>query len=310
MSSKNKSSDKSNKSAYISIRQFFQPYYRPKLKQSKTNKFFNSFIGMLIRRLNLMDEYEKSLENVELDEKELSLIDDTNNEINLSDTEVKDIQNELDKIDVKNNLNFSNNDDEVVVVKEKKKPQSTEYGSDEVFEKSSSVNVLHMIKVKKPLDKVYLLKYKPKKDELWYFHDKTRHQVFARFEPESGMRYKDRNSGKRRKLTALIYPKNVGEFDRTHVVPFGYHGSENDPRLVIGWDSNQNRVALNKFEQQIKAINQPIYWFTDIRRTSYGAVWRYAIFSVENGQLIDKLVVSFGNRKQPVRFFWKEDNLV
>lgn len=294
------------RSLYVRFRQFFQPYWRPRVRKNFFQRAFYSIADLFTK--SEQDYYEEYELEDELED-EIDQLGDNNKEEILDDAvisekDAKDAKKKLDLVDIHNDVDYSTKS---VLQDVPKKTFSTEYGPDDVFVASQPVNNLKIIEVKKPLDKAYLLKYKPKNDEAWYYHDKDRHQIFARFEPKSGYRHKDRDSAARRKLTALIYPKNVGIFDRTHIIPFGYHGSENDARLVIGWDSKQNRTPLNNFEQEIKALDEPIYWFTDIRRTPYGAIWRYAIFSAADGRLIKKIVLTYGDRRKPVRFFWRRN---
>lgn len=143
------------------------------------------------------------------------------------------------------------------------------------------------------LDKAIFFKKKPSPNKIWYFHNLQKHQIFAYLPKGSGYLYdKGRSDSERRKLKPLIYPLENGRFDRTHILPIGYHGSEKDPRLVIGWDSDQNRNELNKFEQRNKARNEDIYWFTSIERMPFGAKWTYKVYSVNTLELLDSLSVS------------------
>lgn len=142
----------------------------------------------------------------------------------------------------------------------------------------------------KPLDNAIFFKKKPSPFKIWYYHDGKKHQIFAYLPAGSAfMNDKKRSSKDRKKLKPLIYPLDCGRFDRTHILPIGYHSSENDPRLVIGWDSDQNRNELNKFEQRNKARKEDIYWLTSIEKTDFGARWTYKIYSVKTSNLIDSL---------------------
>lgn len=60
----------------------------------------------------------------------------------------------------------------------------------------------------------------------------------------------------------MLYPEGKEAFDRTHIVPIGFHGTESDNRLLVGWNSNQNRVQINKFEKKVRKFND--------RKRSYG----------------------------------------
>ena len=126
----------------------------------------------------------------------------------------------------------------------------------------------------------------PAYDNIWCFHSRDLHQVYGHFKPKAGFRFKTRSNKKRRQLKPLIFPIQNKPFDRTHLIPIGYHNSENDKRLLIGWDSKDNRGPFNKFEQKQKKRSIPIYWFTEVKKSPAGAVWTYKIFS-EDGTEID-----------------------
>lgn len=128
----------------------------------------------------------------------------------------------------------------------------------------------------------------PGYDTIWCYHDDKMHQVLGHFKANAGYRYKDRNDKKRKQLKPLIFPRQNKPFDRTHLIPIGYHNSENDQRLLIGWDSKQNRGPFNTFEQRQKQRMIPIYWFTQVERTPVGARWTFRIFS-EQGAILDEL---------------------
>jgi len=125
----------------------------------------------------------------------------------------------------------------------------------------------------KSLDNAIKLKTKPKKNRIWVYHDKDRHQLFAHLDVRSGFKCKTRNDELRRNMVPWIKPKVKKKYDRTHVLPIGYHGSDGDPRLIIGWDSEHNQNELKNFEFRNKKRDEPIYWFTDIRKDKYGATW-------------------------------------
>lgn len=283
----------SDKSHYVAFRQFFQPYYRPR------ETWFTRLVNRVKSMFTSRNKYDIDDETYDDDDND-NVTFDNSDVYDASTDETDEIDNQLSQIDVTYDSNDSAGNKHVT-------KRKTQYDNNDVFMRSQRVNTVDIIDVSKPLDKAYLLKHKPAADEVWYYHDGTRHQLYARFEPRSGYRHKERDSAARRKLNALVYPINAGVFDRTHTIPIGYHGSENNSKLLIGWSSSQNRKELNDFEQKAKALNEPIYWFTDVRKSPYGAVWRYAIFSAVDNRLIDKLVLQFGSRKKPVRFHWRRD---
>lgn len=162
--------------------------------------------------------------------------------------------------------------------------------------------MVKLMEYKKPMDKCYKFKNKPKDDEIWYYRDKNRHQIMAKFQAGCGYRFKSehRDDLERKKLKPLIYPIQNSPFDRTHLVPFGYHGLENDQILVVGWNSDQNRNEFSEFEQRQKVRKVPIYWITDIRRTTTGVRWRYIILNADTNEVLDVLKTSMN-----CEFKWK-----
>lgn len=140
-----------------------------------------------------------------------------------------------------------------------------------------------------PLDKAIEFQNKPSANRVWCYHDRTRHQIFAHLTPQSGFEFRERDNAKRRKLEPMLYPTDVGVFDRTHVLPIGYHGSERDRRLLVGWDSNANRGKFEAFERKMKKNTRAVYWFTSIERTKTGAKWTYRVYDVESLELVGKL---------------------
>lgn len=154
----------------------------------------------------------------------------------------------------------------------------------------------------KSLDNAIKLKTKPKKNRIWVYHDKDRHQLFAHLDVRSGFKCKTRNDELRRNMIPWIKPKVKKKYDRTHVLPIGYHGSDGDPRLIIGWDSEHNQNELKNFEFRNKKRDEPIYWFTDIRKDKYGATWSYKIYSVKTKKLIDSLTL----RMDKTQFMWRK----
>lgn len=140
-----------------------------------------------------------------------------------------------------------------------------------------------------PLDNAIEFKNKPSANRVWCYHDRSRHQIFAHLTPHSGFEFRERDNAKRRKLEPMLHPTNVGVFDRTHVLPIGYHGSERDRRLLVGWDSNANRGKFEAFERKMKKNARAVYWYTSIERTKTGAKWTYRVYDVESLELVGEL---------------------
>lgn len=120
-------------------------------------------------------------------------------------------------------------------------------------------------------------------DTLLWYRDNNVHQIVMKFRRNSYNRYQHRSDVARRRLKPLTYPINTGKpFDRTHLIPVGYHGSENDNLLLVGWDSDLNRNEMNYFEQSVRVhnTNETIIWFTSIEKQSDGTVrWFTKIFN-------------------------------
>lgn len=142
----------------------------------------------------------------------------------------------------------------------------------------------------------------PKPMQVWYHHDDQVHELFSHLVPGSGFKFKERNRDARNRLKPLIMPRGQGKpFDRTHLIPIGYHGSEGDKRLLVGWDSAQNRGPMNDFEQRQKRRKVPIYWLARIKRTERGATLVYVTWDARNMNLLDSQEYSVVGE-----FVWKE----
>lgn len=168
---------------------------------------------------------------------------------------------------------------------------------------------IKILRGNKPLDRVFNMKERPEVNTIWYYRDKTRHQVLGHFTAEGRNNFDKslRSDEKRKQLKPLLYPKDE-QFDRTHLFPFGYIGTENDNRLVVGWRSEQNRTDIAEFENRISSMKTDVYWFTAITRTKVGAKWNAYVFSVETGKLLDSIELQIGYPSQPVAFYWEVED--
>lgn len=121
------------------------------------------------------------------------------------------------------------------------------------------------------------------------FHDPTQHVIVANLKPQSAFNFSGRDTNARKSLKPLLYPRNV-KYDRTHLIPFGFHGSESNSMLVVGWDGKQNRGTMNDYEQNVKRLNSagvPILWCCEIiRNANAGAKLTYACFSADTLSLL------------------------
>lgn len=170
--------------------------------------------------------------------------------------------------------------------KKKKKPR------EKSFSTRGKETDLIFVESKRPLTRAFEFEKQPKFDECWTYHNSHLHQIWCHLAPGTGFRYtSEQRSNEERRLTNLcIRPvlKVKGAVHRTHMLPFGYHGLENDERLVIGWSGEANIGPFNEFEQKIKKLKEPIYWMCSVERMKYGARWRYIIFN-EQMKMIDSL---------------------
>ena len=170
--------------------------------------------------------------------------------------------------------------------KKKKKPR------DKSFSTRGKETELIFVESKRPLTRAFEFEKQPKIDECWTYHNSHLHQIWCHLAPGTGFRYTtDQRSNEERRLTNLsIRPvlKVKASIHRTHMLPFGYHGLENDERLVIGWSGEANIGPFKEFEQKIKKLKEPIYWMCSVERMKYGARWRYIIFN-EQMKMIDSL---------------------
>lgn len=142
----------------------------------------------------------------------------------------------------------------------------------------------------KPLDKVAQFKSKPGLNRIWCYHDATRHQVAAHLGPGMGYKFRERDDAARKTLKPSVFPiDHAGPFDRTHLIPIGYHGSESDHRLLIGWSPEANRGPFNDFEQVQKARKYPILWVVSVIKTHTGAEWTYTVYKYETMEKVDEL---------------------
>lgn len=122
----------------------------------------------------------------------------------------------------------------------------------------------------------------------YYCHENGHHQIAVKFEKAFAWKYHARNDSKRKQLKPIIEHKKQGKGDKTHLIPVGFHGSENDERLLVRFDSKINKGALKKAEEHVSKINidEPILWFVDIiKQDDDTAIWNMVVWD-ENNQII------------------------
>lgn len=174
-------------------------------------------------------------------------------------------------------------------------------------------NPIGVVTQSEPFFQVNQLKGLPADGEMWYYHDKKMIGVFAKVGVGGLERFDGQGFRRGRNDKVDIYPKYIADnlangksknsglpknkwVDATHLIPFGFHGMENDPRLMVQWLQKQNQVEMNQFEQEVKKLNFSVYWMTLIVRTDEGAKWYYKVYRSDDMALVKKLVLD-----------WKED---
>ncbi len=124
----------------------------------------------------------------------------------------------------------------------------------------------------------------------YFIHTEEHHQLAIRFRKGSAWNYYERSNKRRVKLKPLIEYKEKGLSDKTHLIPVGFHGSENDERLLIDFDSTLNRKHLKKFEDYIAKINEKsdVLWFINIvRQQDDTMIWNASVWN-EHGDVIKR----------------------
>lgn len=195
--------------------------------------------------------------------------------------------------------------EELKTKKRKSAPVASEPGVDNVKPDKPKLIIK---RIGRSLEKAFFAKQGPKQGEIWYYHSPDKHQVYAYFKAGDRKKFGQelRNDELRRQLKAKIYPKNE-QFDRTHLFPFGYIGTENNPVLVIGWRAQHNRNDIADFENRISDKDYDVHWLTSIEKTPYGAKWVNVVRRADNNELVDSLELTMGTNTKPVEFYWEDD---
>ena len=314
-------------SIWVKIIKFFAPYYEPKpkkkkkknktkdkkekekkekkeKKQSKLNNINNNEVEQeleLEQEQELEQELEQEQEQIKEEKTEQN--QENHNNINKDDDNNNNIQKEQSKSSTtiktsqKNKSNAQKRRDEF------DKPVMENLTNDQPYiSLADEKMIMPIFNVNNQLDDAINMEEKPKLNQIWFYHDENRHQVFAHLGKGTGNVCKSRNDELRRNMTPWIRPRIKKKFDRTHLIPIGYHGSDGDQRLIIGWDSNHNQNELKNFEFKQKKRNEDIYWLTDVQKTKDGAVWNYKIYSAKTNKLLDSLTL----RMDKTQFMWRK----
>lgn len=133
----------------------------------------------------------------------------------------------------------------------------------------------------------------PVANKYWFFHDVSHHEVGAYLPKGTAFTFTERNDEERANLKPLIYPRMNAAYDRTHLIPFGYHGIENNSALVIGWLASHNRNELRNFEIEMNKENKTrdLVWFTHVTRKPEFGIWTYRVYDANTRKLVGELTL-------------------
>lgn len=148
---------------------------------------------------------------------------------------------------------------------------------------------------------------KPALDTIFFHRDGQVVQALGHFGPNGRARFSGRDGQTRRKVVPEVRLRGAkGTVDRAHLIPFGYHGHEGDPRIYVGWSKEQNQNQQNRFEERMgkKCRRIPIYWYTEVRRVSGGATWTYEVYDASDPD--DPVLLDTLKLKQRGQFVWPE----
>lgn len=133
----------------------------------------------------------------------------------------------------------------------------------------------------------------PSAGKYWFYHDAAHHEIGAYLPKDTAFNFTERSDEERSELKPLVYPRMNVAYDRTHLIPFGYHGIENNNALVIGWSSSHNRNELRNFEIEMNQKNRTkdLVWFTYVTRKPEYGVWTYKVFDAKSREIVGELTL-------------------
>lgn len=128
------------------------------------------------------------------------------------------------------------------------------------------------------------------KNEIYYSQNDNKYQVIARLSAGGRNRFARYDEAKEQKLRKSVHsrsritplirddkegrdmakkdPQGFGTIgkglDATHIIPFGYHGSESDTRLLIMFPSSYNRGVMKRAENKASNWHNDVIWFASI----------------------------------------------
>ena len=199
-------------------------------------------------------------------------------------------------------------------IKEKSKEETLE--NHERYFTSPKLKIYHS---KSPLN-IKTLATKLKDESLVYHYDRHKYEILAYFKGGKNARFKYQNERKnnakatkqRSKFkndseTCPIFYVGFnhvkGKLDRTHLIPFGYHGSENSNLVVSYWRGDSNKGVIAEFENKVTEKDIELFWYVSIERIGEkrGLRWIGRAYN-KHLELIDEIVDEFD-----IEYKWNEN---
>ena len=152
---------------------------------------------------------------------------------------------------------------------------------------------IKILRSKTRLERLWNSGKAPSVGKYWFYHDAAHHEVGAYLPKDTAFAFTERSDEERSELKPLVYPRMNVAYDRTHLIPFGYHGIENNSALVIGWSSSHNRNELRNFEIEMNKKNKTkdLVWFTCVTRKPEHGVWTYKVFDAKSREIVGELTL-------------------
>ena len=144
---------------------------------------------------------------------------------------------------------------------------------------------IKILRSKTRLERLWNSGKAPSVGKYWFYHDAAHHEIGAYLPKDTAFAFTE--------LKPLVYPRMNVAYDRTHLIPFGYHGIENNSALVIGWSSSHNRNELRNFEIEMNKKNKTkdLVWFTYVTRKPEYGVWTYKVFDAKSREIVGELTL-------------------
>ena len=152
---------------------------------------------------------------------------------------------------------------------------------------------IKILRSKTRLERLWNSGKAPSVGKYWFYHDAAHHEIGAYLPKDTAFTFTERSDEERSELKPLVYPRMNVAYDRTHLIPFGYHGIENNSALVIGWSSSHNRNELRNFEIEMNKKNKTkdLVWFTYVTRKPEYGIWTYKVFDAKSREIVGELTL-------------------